>query len=403
MHPLQEPQVNLDHIRKIHDLPIEILDMIFDFLRPSNWDSIAPSGVHQHPRGTHNDLAACHAVSRLWREHTRKHFFRDFTIIFRAKNRPPQMFTGPMAATLRELHSRSQLPELPAFYPSLEGHPFIARCIRRLRLHGEIVPKDCACLCDSAAKYIPKIEPALLLGILRSIPNLRVLHLSNVVLTALPASRLETPLSCLQISYTCASHFGRHLRMPDLEITQVLNCFARVNELSLLGRGLSPKDPADVRHYHGPSGLQVKKFVLQRRWNRGVLFKHLAHASLENVRCLVLQGVSLLGDIDLELFPAFLCTIGPRLEEFRIYLTHDHHHGISLAFDTQYDVLTNIFSWCSGCRCYTLLQPQGTYHRLHTPHLRSGAVPACAGRRGQYFVSCQPLSKRIPVAARDRP
>lgn len=306
------------HSQVVRDLPPEVMDMIFDLLRPLNWDAQRPPGAFLWRSGR-EELMACYAVSRFWRESARRHLFRDFVVNFRCELPPPP----GMLADLYASHSRPTaywLPDLPALFQFLNDSPAITKYIRRLRLHCNV------------AVQLPKIQPGVLLGVLRSVPNLRVLHLSNVALTVPPPQsvpRLETPLSRLQLSYSNTR--DESWRISDLEITQLLDCFIEIEELHLLGQGPLDTPRVDLDDYRGPSKLRVEKLVLQRRWNRGVLFKHLVHASLDNVRCLVLRQVSLYG-VDIELFPAFLRSIGPRLQELRVYLNHDHREGTCCLF-----------------------------------------------------------------------
>ncbi|KIP02748.1 hypothetical protein PHLGIDRAFT_278864 [Phlebiopsis gigantea 11061_1 CR5-6] len=162
------------HSQVVRDLPPEVMDMIFDLLRPLNWDAQRPPGAVWWRSGR-EELMACYAVSRFWRESARRHLFRDFIVNFRCELPPPP----GMLADLYAPHYRPTaywLPDLPALFQFLNDSPAITKYIRRLRLHCNV------------AVQLPKIQPGVLLGVLRSVPNLRVLHLSNVALTVPPRS-----------------------------------------------------------------------------------------------------------------------------------------------------------------------------------------------------------------------
>ena len=326
--------------RAIPVLPNELLDTILGYLRPSNWgelERVNRSVPHDPLDREKADLMACHGVSRVWRENTRRHLFADLSIIFCGEN-PPRRHTramgvgGPLAhgpghafrhAPLQRSH---RLPDLRALSQFLNDSPAIAVCIRRLRLHGynsEDYPSRNIDLANSPFK----IQPTLLLDVLHGIPQLQVLHLSNVVATAPPAesvARLLTPLRRLQISVTFLDRDTPHECRSALDITQLLDCFTEVNELHLLGEG-SFKDFGDPDDFAGPTKLRVNTFILQRRFNGGVLFRHLLHASLSDVRRLILRLVTLHEGLDFERFQRVLRTIGPQLEEFRTYLEHWHY------------------------------------------------------------------------------
>ena len=318
---------------RLPQLPVELLDMIFAHMRPSQLES---TGYYTTQPGR-QDLRACHSVCCSWRDAVRPHLFHDLMTTFipdASVDHPWEMVDVEDNMNILQLKRRERIRTLGMLLSFLDRSPHIASHVRRLWLR-------CRIRSDMHHEDLPfprdlRADPTALLSVLGSLPRLRVLHLRNVALTDLPAPEAEqhlcAPLRRLQIDYVCK---GGYWLMPDLEITQLLACFTRVEELHITGSG-KWRNRASRDDYSGPARLRLDSLVLQRVYNGGVLFKHLLHSDLTTLSCLVLRRIGLLENEDLTLFNDFLREVGPQLCVFHIYLQHNHIRCTSNLLCTDY-------------------------------------------------------------------
>ena len=273
------------------------------------------------------DLAACNMVNRAWHGVVQPHLFSDLTVSFCGEGDTvgyrfvldPFVNVSTYGQPGRE---RRSYRGLRMFLHFLANSPSVARDVKRLRLRGPVSHYQT----DKVPESL-RVSSHTLLSVLRALPHLKILYLSNVALRS-PVQdepKLLTPLKSLRISYNTKKDVWH---VPDLEITQLLGCFAKVNELHLIGCG-KRQDSGDLRTYTGPSELQFESLVMQRRINAGELYPHLKDSSCGKVRRLVLRNMNLLEQVDYESFKDFFHTIGSQVEQLRIYLQHYHVRGAS--------------------------------------------------------------------------
>lgn len=298
-------------------LPVEILHMIISQLKPLHWQQ----PVNSRGLSGKEDLMACSAVSRIWHEVTRQYLFCDLVVSF---------FQGiPIgrAPLLRRRELRlSLLPTFPKLLAFLIEFPSVAQRIKRLRLHARHSFK----LPDDSDRYPDtlRIQPTMLLSILRLLPQLRVVHLINVALAVPvnPGMELLTSLDRVQISYISQNDSWF---IPDLEIIQLLGCFNDVKELHLSGCGKWSMDPIpDIQlRSAGQSQLQLRSLVIQRRLNGAALLRYLTKPWTSGIYRLILRKINLIEEVDFEPFADFLRAIGPQLQQLRMNLRHGHFRG----------------------------------------------------------------------------
>ena len=307
-------------------LPAELFDIIFGLLRPPDCEHSSADGKQ--------DLMACNAVCRSWREIAVLHLFRDLVFTFHCKVvikdwssnlgtwRPLSILRIAMPEEQMENPDREGPPRtLLTLLSFLEDTPHIGRLVRRLSIRCSI--NDGAHTDELPFPREARITPLLLLSLCDSVPRLRVLHLCNIALDDIPfiGTTLCPPLDRLHIDYARGKDTYWH--MPDIETSQLLACFTGIEELHIRGSG-KWRNRVCRDDYSGPHALRVNRLVLEQIHNGGILFRHLLSSAAANISTLIIRQLELNTPNDITAFNRFLFAIGPQLQIFRIYLQNHH-------------------------------------------------------------------------------
>lgn len=213
-------------------LPLELLDVIFCHLHGNDWELSYDLAAH----GKY-ELDSCSRVSRLWNVAARPHLFRDVVYSFR-----PIPFIGtpdedgeyprsdPKFKCFSSQHKpAARFKTFPMFYSFIQRSPVVQGSIRRLRLNSW-PRRD-----DSFFDETDRVAVDAFLGLLRLLPQLRVLHLYNFGLQPIPPTLspiLHPSLRRVLINGRQSFKTVR-LEWQDLDVAAILDCFLKVEELEL--------------------------------------------------------------------------------------------------------------------------------------------------------------------------
>ncbi|GJE84080.1 hypothetical protein PsYK624_001550 [Phanerochaete sordida] len=218
-----------------NDLPPELLDEILSYLHVGSWEPTTLS-----PRLDEYELDSCSRVCRAWNAVARPRLLRDVTYSFRAV---------PHDASLNEHGDyRGTLAKYSCFYPRhkedvryktfpmfvnfVAQSPMAQHSIRRLRL--DAWPRG-----SSGSPFLVEthdcIDHVLFVQLLQMLSRLCVLHLVNVNITCPPVRQPPVVHPSLRRLSICTwlETDGFHRSWPGLHIKDILDCFARIEELQV--------------------------------------------------------------------------------------------------------------------------------------------------------------------------
>ena len=303
----------------------DILDNVLEFLHPEDWET----GWHEK-----DDLLSCSLVSRTWHSISQHHLFRDIVYLFLRTPDDNTLLNDKHSRTSRILipftdRPRKRYTTLPMFISLLEEHSSIRYMIHRLRLevrpleepHGlsarQFTEEDC-------------VDTETFLRLCTLLPNLKALHLCNVVLSEDPSPNPPlTPLPRLYVSYrsNLSSHgWTWHSAGNFVRTYRILACFAGLDELHLHAIGdlaffirssTGERSPAKLR-------LPIRSLILDAvTTSSGKVYEVFLDSPVaRSLRCLVHTDlISTLGRRD------FLQRIGPNLRQLRYELPIFGHSG----------------------------------------------------------------------------
>ncbi|KIP02141.1 hypothetical protein PHLGIDRAFT_309303 [Phlebiopsis gigantea 11061_1 CR5-6] len=356
----------------MHEPLPEILDNVLEFLHPEDWET----GWHEK----HN-IHSCSLVSRTWHSIAHRHLFRDIVYLFLRTPDDNTFLCVKHSRTSRILmpftdRPRKRYTTLPMFLSLLEEHPSIRHMIHRLRLEVRPLeePHD-----RSARQFTEEdcVDTELFLRLCTLLPNLKVLHLCNVVLNADPPSSPPLPsLPRLYVSYrsNLSSHgWTWHSSGNFVRTYRILACFAGLNELHLHALG-------DLAFFiRSPTGertpaklcLAIRSLILDAvTTSSGKVYEvFLDSPAAHSLRCLIHTDlISTLGRRD------FLQRVGPNLRQLRYELPIFGHSAQAAIFDikscTNLHTLTVGFTMDAARR---LGSPDGVTNLLHFLSFSEGA------------------------------
>ena len=242
-------------------LPPELLDAIFSHLHTDNWedswDKLACGKL---------DLDACSRVSHSWNAAAVPHLFRDIVYSFRPVpyntpyGRGEYSTTNPLDfSSASKSKPDARYKTLPMFYAFVQHSPFVQNSIRRLGLENR-PRRDGFRLYDDTD--CPDAD--VFIELLHLLPRLRVLRLHNF--TVAPGPTLATPVAHPSLKSVFISSQSSRSDDPagrrewiDLNVSAVLDCFTKLEELHLDLHGL-PMFPPSLQK---EPPFEINKLVLE--------------------------------------------------------------------------------------------------------------------------------------------
>lgn len=302
----------------MHEPLPEILDNILEFLHPPDWEAGRQEKIN---------LLSCSLVSRTWHSIALRHLFRDIVYLFLRTPDDSTMLCNKHSHTFRITppfadRPRKRYTTLLMFLSFLEDHPPIRHMIHRLRLEVRPLAEPQG---GNARQFTEEdcVDTVLFIRVCTLLPNLKALHLCNVVLNEDPPPHPPLPsLSRLYISYrSTLSSLGWtwHSSGNFVRTYRILACFVELDELHLHALG-------DLAFYvRSPSGermpanlsLPIRSLILDAvTTSSGKVYEvFLDSPAAHSLRCLIHTDlISTLGRRD------FLLRVGPNLHQLRYEL-----------------------------------------------------------------------------------
>lgn len=314
-------------------LPLELLDMVFTNLRPSDSDWHASWPKSQEVR---KPLSACTLVSRSWHHVAREHLFRDVVYSFQ---RPPAEDEeawpvwdalnrwGP-CPLVAEWQRVTELPfkTLEMFADFLGESPVIRSSIRRLRLacYPTINNNSWPSIWGYDLQKTDNIDPTFLTSLIGGLPRLVQFLPWNIFLTS-PLSP-EASSATLRISVPEVQVRYGVGHPHSLGTCGFLTCLGMVDELVIVRPSygyIGIKRDKDSLPETFPSSvlLEVRSLAVREVWNDPPLhcISQLLRRSpsAQNLRKLVLDSVSFETVPGIEVM---IRDLGPCLEYFKLTL-----------------------------------------------------------------------------------
>ena len=270
-------------------LPPELLDLIFSHLHEDDWE--IPKIPTAHGK---YELDSCSRVCRIWSAAARPHLFRDVTYSFRAIPYDAALNEqGDYKDTLRKYEcldlqykADARYKTFPMFFSFVQQSPMAQNSIRRLRL--DAWPRGKSPFFDNS----DCIDANVLAQLLQLLHRLRVLHLCNVGVAHLPVRSAPVPHPSLRrLFVSCEVETDGIIRSwPDMDVADVLDCFAKLEELQLD----LPDVPEFVACAHPDwPPLEIGTLILgDSVYLDGGLFEYLELRRIQSMRCLTLEHVS---------------------------------------------------------------------------------------------------------------
>ena len=283
-------------------IPVELMDVILDHLRPEQWLVSWPNAA-----ANKKDLAACSLVSWRWNAVTRRHLFKD--VVYSFRRAPTNVETSYEDQTCEhDVYKRfsmgrvceARYKTLRIFCQFLRSDENARASIHSLRLRGLPSSKRASSFgptprFDLCLDEQDRVDPEELVALLDLLPNLRDLHLTDVV-TSGPrcAPSKTTHLRRLSIDFSSPFYHLRdrsqHTTYSEYAAVQLLTFFGSVEDLQMARVGFD--HPSYPTFCNAQSSLtRVRSLTLSMtQSNRGYLLDALTNpTALPDLRKLVLR------------------------------------------------------------------------------------------------------------------
>ncbi|KAF7793691.1 hypothetical protein EIP86_004807 [Pleurotus ostreatoroseus] len=201
-------------------LPVEILDFIFSLLEGSVDPLASPQADKQYVKAS---LAACALVCRLWQSAVQRHLFKDFKCTLRVR----------VPHSNRDLLGNTKLDSLVGF---MGASPNIAASVRRLELDMAIMREPLLAASGYFAPHDPESCPMRLYKLLRLLPRVEAVKLSNIC-PFIPPSALKSHLNLPVIPKLESLHIDYGRRADNAvslyKIAETLRYFGEIRHFEL--------------------------------------------------------------------------------------------------------------------------------------------------------------------------